>query len=88
VAAFVEALAVELGLRADALDATSGAEATAAGERLSRRRDASLLPAETCLPLLDLIRRRFGIAAAAEVTLEANPGPEERGDPRALRAAA
>ena len=30
---------------------------------------------------------RFGIAADAEVTLEANPGPDERGDAGALRAA-
>ena len=47
----------------------------------------SLLPAETIARLLDLVRERFGIAAGAEVTLEANPGPDERGDPAALRAA-
>jgi oxygen-independent coproporphyrinogen-3 oxidase len=47
----------------------------------------SLLPAEAINRLLGLIRRRFGIAPGAEVTLEANPGPDERGDAGALRAA-
>ena len=87
VAAFVEALAVELALRADALDATFGAERPPLASVYLGGGTPSLLPAETVARLLDLIRRRFGIAADAEVTLEANPGPEERGDPRALRAA-
>jgi oxygen-independent coproporphyrinogen-3 oxidase len=87
VAAFVEALAVELALRADALDATFGAERQPLASVYLGGGTPSLLPAETVARLLDLIRRRFGIAADAEVTLEANPGPDERGDPRALRAA-
>ena len=33
------------------------------------------------------MRERFGIATDAEVTLEANPGPDERGEPAALRRA-
>jgi oxygen-independent coproporphyrinogen-3 oxidase len=37
--------------------------------------------------ILDRVRSRFGIADGAEVTIEANPGPGERGDARALRAA-
>jgi oxygen-independent coproporphyrinogen-3 oxidase len=41
----------------------------------------SLLQGETLTELLDVIRRRFGLAPGAEVTLEANPGPDERGDP-------
>jgi oxygen-independent coproporphyrinogen-3 oxidase len=44
----------------------------------------SLLPAEAIARLVDLVRRRFGLAADAEVTLEANPGPDERGDAAAL----
>jgi oxygen-independent coproporphyrinogen III oxidase len=87
VAAFVEALAVELALRADALDATFGIERPPLASVYLGGGTPSLLPAETVARLLDLIRRRFGIAAGAEVTLEANPGPDERGDPGALRAA-
>ncbi len=37
--------------------------------------------------LVDLVRRRFGLAADAEITIEANPGPDERGDPVAQRRA-
>jgi oxygen-independent coproporphyrinogen III oxidase len=40
----------------------------------------SLLPAATVAALLARIRARFGLAPGAEVTLEANPGPDERGD--------
>ena len=34
-----------------------------------------------------IVRTRFGVAPDAEVTLEANPGPDERGDPAAFRGA-
>ena len=44
----------------------------------------SLLPADDLSGLIDLVRSRFGLAADAEVTLEANPGPDERGDAAAL----
>jgi putative oxygen-independent coproporphyrinogen III oxidase len=44
----------------------------------------SLLPAEAIARLVELVRQRFGLAAGAEVTLEANPGPDERGDAAAL----
>jgi oxygen-independent coproporphyrinogen-3 oxidase len=37
--------------------------------------------------LIEHVRARFGLTADAEITLEANPGPDERGDPAALRAA-
>ena len=37
--------------------------------------------------LLDRIQRRYGLAADAEVTIEANPGPDERGDLAGFRAA-
>ena len=40
----------------------------------------SLLPAEAIKRLISLVRDRFGLALDAEVTLEANPGPDERGD--------
>ena len=42
-------------------------------------------PPEAIARLLDRIRARFGMAAGAEVTLEANPGPDERGDATAWR---
>jgi len=34
--------------------------------------------------LLELVRLRYGLAPTAEVTIEANPGPDERGDASAL----
>jgi oxygen-independent coproporphyrinogen-3 oxidase len=40
----------------------------------------SLLSAATVAAILDRVRDRFGRAPDAEVTLEANPGPDERGD--------
>ena len=36
---------------------------------------------------MELVRDRYGLAPDAEVTLEANPGPDERGDASAQRAA-
>ena len=47
----------------------------------------SLLPAEEIAGLIELVRERFGLAGGAEVTIEANPGRDERGDATALRAA-
>jgi oxygen-independent coproporphyrinogen-3 oxidase len=90
---FVAALEAELALRADALDARWGPIGAGTGARLALDSvyfgggTPSLLPAEAINRLLGLIRRRFGIAPGAEVTLEANPGPDERGDAGALRAA-
>jgi putative oxygen-independent coproporphyrinogen III oxidase len=87
IVAFVAALRTELQLRADVLDARWGRP----GARPPLRSlylgggTPSLLPAETVARLIDLARTRFGLAADAEVTLEANPGPDERGDAAALR---
>ena len=47
----------------------------------------TLLPAHSVSAVLDRVRLRFGVASDAEVTIEANPGPDERGDMRALAAA-
>ncbi|HEV8698437.1 MAG TPA: coproporphyrinogen-III oxidase family protein [Candidatus Limnocylindrales bacterium] len=88
---FLDALMVEIDLRADGLDATFG-------EPGSKRRPAlqsvylgggtpSLLPADEVERVLRRVNERFGIAAGAEITLESNPGPDERGDPAALRRA-
>jgi len=84
-AAFVDAVTVELELRADALDAAFGAPGT-------RRRPAletvyfgggtpSLLGPAVVGRLLATIRRRYGVAPDAEITIEANPGHDERGNP-------
>jgi oxygen-independent coproporphyrinogen-3 oxidase len=89
--AFLAALLAEIDLRADALDATYGVPGT-------RRRPAlrsvylgggtpSLLPAADLERILGSVRDRFGLAPGAEVTLEVNPGPDERGDPAAQRRA-
>ncbi len=40
----------------------------------------SLLSAETVAEIVEHVARRFGLARGAEVTLEANPGPDDRGD--------
>ncbi len=89
IASFVEAVVAEIDLRADALDAAFG--------RPGRRPPLataylgggtpSLLVPDHLAAILDRIRERFGLAPDAEVTLEANPGPDERGDPAAQRAA-
>ena len=47
----------------------------------------SLMTAQHVERLLAEIDAGFGIAAAAEVTIEVNPGPDERGDLAAFRAA-
>ena len=112
---FLEALEVEIGLRADALDARWGRPgAPGAGEerafiptihgaaddaasRAARRRPLdtlylgggtpSLVAPAAIARLIALVGERFGLAPDAEVTLEVNPGPDERGDAGALREA-
>jgi oxygen-independent coproporphyrinogen-3 oxidase len=78
--AFVPALEAELELRADALDATFGKARPALETLYLGGGTPSLLDADVVASLVDRIRTRFGLAVDAEVTLEANPGPDERGD--------
>jgi putative oxygen-independent coproporphyrinogen III oxidase len=88
VATFLAALHVELRLRADALDERFGGP----GESTRPALDSlyigggtpSLLPGDAVAELIALVGRRFGLARGAEVTIEANPGPDERGDAAAL----
>jgi oxygen-independent coproporphyrinogen III oxidase len=93
VGAFLAALHAELELRADALDACFGMAAVDAGQRPPLGSvylgggTPSLLPAREIASLLDHVERRFGIATGAEITLEANPGPDERGDLAGMRVA-
>ncbi len=86
---FVDAVLTELDLRADALDERFGPPGRAI--RGARRRaplaslylgggTPSLLPADSLASIVDRVRHRYGLADGAEVTLEANPGPDERGD--------
>ncbi len=101
--AFVAALRAEIGLRADALEARfAGPQVLAESGRSTRPGRVawpplqtvyfgggtpSLLSGEILAGLVELIRGRFGLAASAEITLESNPGPDERGDPAAQRRA-
>jgi putative oxygen-independent coproporphyrinogen III oxidase len=91
IATLVDALLAELDLRADALDERFGKPG-----RTARRRPPlasvyvgggtpSLVAPDLLAAIIDRIRRRFGLTKATEVTLEANPGPDERGDPEAQR---
>jgi len=94
-AAFAAALETELHLRADALDMTWGPPSPQPGPG-SRPALASvylgggtpsLLPGAAIERLLDIVRDRYGLHDDAEVTIEVNPGPDERGDVAAFQAA-
>ena len=83
---FMTAVATELELRADRLDARFGQPDTPGAERPPLRSvylgggTPSLLPPVFVSRLLNRVHARFGLAPDAEVTLEVNPGPDERGD--------
>jgi oxygen-independent coproporphyrinogen-3 oxidase len=87
-----EAVGRELELRADALDERFG-RAASGGPRTTLRSvyfgggTPSLVPGEWLERLMALVRERFGLAPDAEVTLEGNPGSEDRGDPAGFRRA-
>ena len=93
--AFLLALETEIRLRADVDDERWGPPA-ADGSGPGRPPletlylgggTPSLLPAGAIARLIELVRSRFGLAPDAEVTLEANPGPDERGDAGEFRRA-
>jgi oxygen-independent coproporphyrinogen-3 oxidase len=90
IAAFVAALETEIELRGDALDERFGPPGSKGRPLLDTvyfgGGTPSLLPSETIAALLARVGRRFGVAQDAEITLEANPGPDERGDAKALAA--
>jgi oxygen-independent coproporphyrinogen-3 oxidase len=89
IGAYVEALLTELELRADALDAAFGVPGSPGRPRLETcyigGGTPSLLGPTAIERLLRRVADRFGLGPGAEVTLEANPGPDERGDPVAWR---
>ncbi len=81
------ALGAELELRANALDAAFPRGRPPLETVYFGGGTPSLLPADTIAALLARVRDRYGLAPGAEVTLEANPGPDDRGDARAFKAA-
>ena len=90
-AAFVAAVRRELELRADGFDALWGQPGDASrpllGSLYFGGGTPSLLAADVLADFIALVRDRFGLSQGAEITLEANPGPDERGNARALVAA-
>jgi oxygen-independent coproporphyrinogen-3 oxidase len=93
--AYLAALRRELELRADALEGrwgpVGGAPGRAGREPLRSLYlgggTPSLLPEAEIAGIIALVRDRYGLTGDAEITLEANPGPDERGDAAALAAA-
>jgi oxygen-independent coproporphyrinogen-3 oxidase len=91
--AFTEALLTELELRADEFDAAHGAPGTGSPPRPPLASvylgggTPSLLAPAVVATLLARAGDRFRLAPDAEVTLEANPGPADRGDLAGFRAA-
>jgi oxygen-independent coproporphyrinogen-3 oxidase len=89
--AFTGALLTEIGLRADAADRAFGQVGDGARAPLETLYlgggTPTLLPTPSVAAIVGLVRRRFGLADGAEVTIEANPGPDERGDAGGLAAA-
>ena len=78
--AFVPALLTELDMRADALDAAFGRTRPSLETLYLGGGTPSLLEPEVVAHIVDRIRTRYGLTFDAEVTLEVNPGPDERGD--------
>ena len=91
ISVFVEALLTEIRLRADALDERFGPPGSAGRPPLATLYlgggTPSLLSIEAVADILAIVRDRLGVDDGAEVTIEANPGRDERGDPVALREA-
>lgn len=89
IATFVEAVMVELRLRAELLDAHFGP----VGERPALHSlyigggTPSLLAPPALVSIIALVRERYGLTADGELTLEVNPGPDERGHAAAQREA-
>ena len=85
-ASYVAAVMTELDLRADVLDERFGRPGRTAGRRAPLASlylgggTPSLLAPDELAGIVERVRRRFGLADGAEVTLEANPETDESGD--------
>jgi len=82
---FLAALHAELDLRADALVAAFPTGWAPLETVYLGGGTPSMIPAQAIAAVLEHVRVRYGISDGAEVSLEANPGPDERGDAGALR---
>ncbi|MEI7743092.1 MAG: hypothetical protein WCK58_04990, partial [Chloroflexota bacterium] len=82
--AYTDALLAEIGLRAAGAAARFGPAGTPARRPLETvylgGGTPTLLPPDAIAAILQAVRAGFGIADGAEVTIESNPGPDERGD--------
>ena len=87
VEALLAAVHRELELRADALDERFGTGRAPLTSVYLGGGTPSLMSAQQVDALLTAVDVRLGIAPGAEVTLEANPGADEIGDPAGVRAA-
>jgi len=88
IAAYVAAVLRELELRANEGDEAFGPPGT---DRRPPLRTVylgggtpSLLPPDALAAILETVRDRYAIADDAEISIEANPAPDERGDSRTL----
>lgn len=84
-----DALATELELRADVVAAEFGPVEARPPLRsvYFGGGTPSLMPPERVARLISIARARLGVADDAEITLEANPGPDELGDMAGFRRA-
>jgi coproporphyrinogen III oxidase-like Fe-S oxidoreductase len=87
IARFIDALVGEIELRAGVIQAAFGEERPPLGSVYLGGGTPSLLSAGQVDRLLAAARTGFGLAADAEVTLEANPGRDELGDLAGFRQA-
>ena len=85
IGAFAGALEREVALRADALDAAFGTSQAPLRSLYFGGGTPSLLPSAAIERIFGIVRDRYGLATDAEVTIEANPGADERGDLPRLR---
>jgi putative oxygen-independent coproporphyrinogen III oxidase len=85
IAAFVDALLREIDLRAGQAAARFGTRRRPLETVYLGGGTPSLLSAEQVDRILRRVRDSYGVTPDAEVTLEANPGPSERGDLASVR---
>lgn len=87
IAPFLDALTTELELRADAVVEAFGSDRpTLTSVYLGGGTPSLMAPAQVAA-LLEAADGRLGLAADVEITVEANPGPDEIGDLAGFRAA-